>query len=678
MAEIDNKKVGTEKKPKPRKSDLIGHQAKPVVLNDTTKLDVDVNRTFMDHMIMAGLSHNVDTEELNKFTTISNSRETIYQQLDVMFQDSSVSSIGRTYTEDVCEVADNGHIVWAESNDPKISKHINYLLNVANIDKNIYGWAYSLIKYGDVYLKLFRESDYDDDLFHDSTLDSVRRGKLNEGLDENIILSTHRQSDPYSYYVEMVSDPSTMFELTKYGKTYGFIEVPNAKALTTQQDTLFATSGMSTGAQTNVGVYNFKMKSDDVIIHQADEYVHAYLDDGFTRFPETVDIFIPRETNEKTATSAAKQYGTTASYSVRRGKSLFYDAYKIWREKQLLEAAALLSRLTRSSVIRKVGVEMGNTSKEKSAQILRAVKEMFEQRTAYNTDSSMSEYNNPGATENFIYHAIRDGKGAITVDTVGGDYDPKSLVDLDWWNNKFYGSFGIPKQYFGWTDDGAGFNGGTALTVTSSVYGKGVKRVQNALIQALSTMIDLFLVKTGCKAYLNNYTIKMKFPLTQEELSYRENLTSRVNAISSTNALFTDVETKSTRLRMLKNLVSTLNYGDDLIACIDAEIKVAKEAEEKAKEAEEEAANAEAAGGDVNLDLGGATDEASAGGENNKVAEDLNLDLGDIPSAPDTPKESFKASPALSPLTEDTEFLDETTDLPKPEELGDIDFSENN
>lgn len=74
---------------------------------------------------------------------------------------------------------------------------------------------------------------------------------------------------------------------------------------------------------------------------------------------------------------------------------------------------------------------MGNTSKEKSAQILRAVKEMFEQRTAYSTGSSMSEYSNPGAIENFIYHAVRDGKGAITVDTIGGDYDPKSLVDLD-------------------------------------------------------------------------------------------------------------------------------------------------------------------------------------------------------------------------------------------------------
>ena len=34
-----------------------------------------------------------------------------------------------------------------------------------NADKNIYGWVYSLLKYGDVYLRLYRESDYQDTLF---------------------------------------------------------------------------------------------------------------------------------------------------------------------------------------------------------------------------------------------------------------------------------------------------------------------------------------------------------------------------------------------------------------------------------------------------------------------------------------------------------------------------------
>jgi hypothetical protein len=70
--------------------------------------------------------------------------------------------------------------------------------------------------------------------------------------------------------------------------------------------------------------------------------------------------------------------------------------------------------------------------KEQVQQTLRRVKELFEQKSAINANNSFAEYTNPGAVENFIYHATHDGKGAITVESVGGDFDPKQLTDLDW------------------------------------------------------------------------------------------------------------------------------------------------------------------------------------------------------------------------------------------------------
>ena len=86
---------------------------------------------------------------------------------------------------------------------------------------------------------------------------------------------------------------------------------------------LFLCNNMNIGAQNGVGSFNYKMKRDDIIIHQADEYVHAYLDDGYTRFPETVDVFVPDEK----ANSAKEKYAQRSySYTVRRGKSLLYDA----------------------------------------------------------------------------------------------------------------------------------------------------------------------------------------------------------------------------------------------------------------------------------------------------------------------------------------------------------------
>ena len=662
----------TEIKSKKPKSSLIGNQAKPAVLDSTTKLDIDTKKVLMDNIIEAGLKSTLDVAALENFTTISNARDQVYQLIDNMCQDSAVSSIVRTYAEDVCEPADNGHVVWCESPDQKISKFVNYLLNVMNVDKNIFGWVYCLIKYGDVYLRLYRESDYEDHLFKkenrnilNESLDKPEELDKHQELEEAVKISLRSAKDHYSYYLEMVSDPGTMFELTKYGQTYGYIEVPNNTAQ------LEATNFMGGTVGSPANPFAFNYKSNDVKVYQADDFVHACLEDNVSRFPETVDLFYedPEQAKE----------GVNHSYKVKRGKSLLFDAYKIWREKALLESAALLSRITRSGVVRKVAVEVGDMPKEQVQQTLRRVKELFEQKSALNTGNSFSEYNNPGAVENFIYYATHNGQGAISVEAVGGDFDPKQLTDLDWWNNKFYSSFGIPKQYFGWTDDATGFNGGSSLTIISSVYSKGVKRIQNIILQALTDAINLYLIDKGCPSYLNNFVLKMKAPVTQEELSYRENLTNRVSAISNINGLFSDIEDKSRRLTILKSLVSSLHLGDEVLEAIQTEIEAAEEAARKAKEAEEaEAAAAlETEGGDTEVDTTETEEVELTPMPDAAIEEDLEEDTPVDPEEPEIEeiKEEEKESTIL---LEEQELFENNDDLPTPEEAdNDRDFTEN-
>lgn len=654
-----------ENKPKTKKvnNPLIGATAQPTVLDNTTKLDIDTNKTLLDNIIDASIKGGLDVAALENFTSISNSRDQLYQMIDSMAQDSSVASILRTFTEDVCDPNDNGHIVWCESHDPKISKFVNYLLNVMNVDKNIYGWVYSLLKYGDLYLRLFRESDYEDVFFKK---DNIKNRTLNEGFDleeekeqleEGVKLAIHPMNDPYSYYLEAVADPSTMFELNKYGKVYGYVEVPN---IDTGLDPLQGYTGLNNTST----IFNFKLKSSDVTVWQADDFVHACLEDNHTRFPETVELFMGDEDVENEAAH---------KYNVRRGKSLLQDSYKIWREKSLLENAVLLNRVTRSSIVRKVSVEVGDMPKEQVQQTLRRVKELMEQKTAIQTNSGMNEYTNPGPMENNIYFATHNGQGAISVEAVGGDIDVKNISDLDFWNTKFYSAYGIPKAFMGWVDDAAGFNGGSSLSVLSSIYAKSVRRVQNAILQALSDAINLFLLNKGCKTYLNNFVLKMKTPLTQDELDYRANITERISAISSAQALFTDIEDKKRRLTILKNLIGQLNYGDEVMDVIQKEIEATEAAEKKA--AEEEAADNTEEGGDItggedNLDLGGEEESTDDGGDD--------MDLTPMPM------ESFTGNGGEATLLEDgvgDDFivLEESDDLPTPDQLNDsVDFSENN
>lgn len=640
--------MATQKNKKTSIQNIVGTEIQPTILEDTIKIGKDLDKTLVDNVVNASASSQLNMAELENFTTMSSSRDQMYSLIDMMMQDSSVSSIIRTYAEDVCEVADNGHIMWCESQDPNISKFINYLLNVLNVDKHIFSWTYSLLTYGDVYLRLFRESDYKDLFFKKNNQNKATSSKqsLQESLfNEDINVNIHEASDPYSLYLEAVPDPSTMFELTKFGQTYGFIETPN----TVTTNNLFTNIVNNNTNKQAYNIYNYKLKSNDINIYQADDFVHACLEDNYTRFPEKISLFIS-DTDYDAENNAQ-------TYSVRRGKSILYDSYKIWREKSLLESSVLLNRITKSSIIRLFQIEVGDMPKSKAQNTVYQIKNMIEQKAAINTNNGMQEYTNPGPVENSVYTTTHNSKGQINVSNIGGDVDVKNLADLDYWNNKYYSSYGIPKQYFGWTDDGAGFNGGSSLTILSSVYSKGVIRIKNALIQAVTDAINLILVNKGCQAYINNFVLKMKKPATQEEKDYRESLSNQINAISNLKGLFTDVEDKVKQLEILKCLLTPLNYGDTLTQIINEEIDDI----EKQRQLDEEEKEKEAI-----------ADVQQKEPTTEKAPADMDLNL---PPA----QESLGSDESSQLLTENSALNIANDNLPTPEELNEkIDFTKNN
>jgi len=102
---------------------------------------------------------------LSSFTTISQSRDQVYNMLDTMSEDPIIAAALNIYASDACEPNENGHVVWAESDDPNAAGMVTHLLDSLNVDKNAFDWVHSLVKYGDLYLRLYRASDYEDTLF---------------------------------------------------------------------------------------------------------------------------------------------------------------------------------------------------------------------------------------------------------------------------------------------------------------------------------------------------------------------------------------------------------------------------------------------------------------------------------------------------------------------------------
>ena len=109
----ETKEKSKKKTPLPKNTNhpLIGSQTTPTTLNTTTKLDIDTEKKFVDNILDATIVGGLDTSAIENFTSISNSRDQIYQLIDTMSQDSMIAAILRVYTENVCETGDTGHIV---------------------------------------------------------------------------------------------------------------------------------------------------------------------------------------------------------------------------------------------------------------------------------------------------------------------------------------------------------------------------------------------------------------------------------------------------------------------------------------------------------------------------------------------------------------------------------------
>ena len=582
-----------------RNDDLYNRPINPIPA-EQPKIGVDVDQAFYDTLITAAQENKLDIAKLESFSQISQNRNQVYTLLDTMAEDSTIAAILETYVEDATEVGLNGHIIWAESLDPKIAKYVTYLLDTMNVDKHAYKWVHSLVKYGDLYLRLYRESDYNDKLFDSDDVEeqnkhayskrlnedlakildqdlaepeirnyeltreeSARLDDLDENvqsdgitniLNEDVKLKLYSQNDRYVHYLEMIPNPAEVYELTRLGKTYAYIQAPTNVSLYKQQDALMNASGR----------FQYSFKKKDVHLFEATEFVHAALEDNSNRQPEEVNIFLTEEDYENER--------SPLSYTVRRGQSLLYNSYKTWRELMLLEYSMLLNRVTKSSIIRVIGVEVGDMPKEQIGPHLQGIKALMEQKAAIDVGGGMSEYTNPGPIENNIYVPTHNGIGAISTQQIGGDVNVRDIADIDYFKNKFYGSLKVPKQYFGDTDDSAGFDGGTSLSIISSRYAKTIKRIQNTFIQAITDAVNLMLIDKGLTSYVNKFELHMVPPTTREELDRQDATSTKIQLASDVMMLVAEIKDLSSRLKVLKAMLADAISDSTVAEIIQEEI----------------------------------------------------------------------------------------------------------
>lgn len=606
------------------------------------QIGIDTEDSVFQDIINASTQNVLDVSAFTNFDSASRSRDQVYDLMDTMCQDSTISAVLEAYTEDSVERNDLGQIVWADSSDSDISKYINYLLDAMRVDKHIYKWVQSLCKYGDLYLRIYRESEYDDGLF--DRVDTKPK-KLNEDIDlsdpdidnpqekleEQVNLKAYAKQDHFVQYLEMQPNPAQVFELTKFGKTYAYIKTHVAPQSSTN-------SGSSwNGPANSLFNYKYDFNRGDIDVYSATEFVHGCLEDDSSRTPEEVTITLNSDKN--------------ITYQVKRGTPLFYNAFKVWRELLLLKNSVLLNRVTRSSLVRAIQIEIGDMPKEQVQPHLQGVKRLFEQSQSIVAGKSMSEYTNPGPIENNIYIPTRNGKGAISLQQVGGDVNVGQLADLDYYTDVLFGALGVPKAFFAHTDDSAGFNGGESLAQISSRYAKRIKRIQDTILQTLTDAINILLLDRNLGNYINKFTLKMQPPTTSEEVAKRETMANRVQLTSDIMNNLGDVEDPIVKLKILKSLFAEYLNNAEVVDLLQQEI------EKMESEAEKEQQSSESSDAE-------ATEDSFGGEEADNSGSSLMSDIDSIGSSTEESESEVE-----QPSAEEQETL------PTPDSLG-LDFTD--
>ena len=515
----------------------------------------------------------VDASDLDKLRIVSDTREQLYKVYDEMKLDSIIASALEMYADDATQYNRDGKIIWVDSDDTEIAQFGNRLVDILDLNKNCWEHIYALCLYGDLYLETFTDlnQEIENDRGYSDGFTNIKKPKKGSVMEES---------------VEMVNNPCEIFDLVKKDKTVGFVKIP----VEDQSD--FKTQGL-------MNTYTYQAENTlNKTVCDPRNYIHITLSNTVTRFPEKLAIVF---TGEDKKTHETKE--VVEEYKIKRGKSILYDIYKIYQEVKLMEDAILLNRITRSSIIRLLQVEVGDMTKSQVSNLLKRLKQMMEQRNMLDKDvGRFKSQAAPGPIDNILYIPTRNGKGTVSMSNVGGDVDIKSIADLDYYSNKLFGGLKVPKQFLGFTDDAAGFSGGTSLTKLDARYARTIKRIQNAYVQGITDLLNLFALDKGLDGYVNNFKVRMVSPATTEDAERDETMGVRLDLISSFIELLGDSYTEETKKKVFEYFVNIYLSDNELSDILEEDEGVQ---DEFADETMEEDGFGTSSGHSMSNDMGG-------------------------------------------------------------------------
>lgn len=132
------------------------------------------------------------------------------------------------------------------------------------------------------------------------------------------------------------------------------------------------------------------------------------------------------------------------------GKSILSEAFRAFKQKQLLEDAIIIYRVQRAPERRVFYIDVGHIHPAKVAQHLEQIRNEIKQKKIPTTHDGAatveSIYNPQSMNEDFFFAQYKDGAGS-RVETLPGGQSLGELQDLDYFYKKMWRGLRIPASY---------------------------------------------------------------------------------------------------------------------------------------------------------------------------------------------------------------------------------------
>jgi len=434
----------------------------------------------------------------------------IFAENEEMSKDSVIGSAMEIIADDTCTPDETTNkVIMIESSDEGLKKFLeDFLINNIKIDDRVWSWAYEIVKHGD--FKLRRREYY--------------AGSANSGIK--------------SVYYEDVINPYLVSRIEYMGNVLGYED----------EDYLF-----DSGSYQDAGQFTSGTMGGSAKFEKSDEFVHFISSKLSKR--EKIKLNVRKSDNTQEEVTCYRVVGT----------SIVDSARTMFRINALIDNILVLSRIARSTQFNLVKIEVGNANAGQTQQMLSDVRRRFQANSKMTKGVGFRSDPSPVPINSNIYLPTRDGKGDVTVESIGDGVDVQSIVDVDYFTDKLFASLKVPKQYLGFAES-LGSMGNNSLVKQDLRYARSILRVQQILINGITDLCENYLKYRGRGSDVGAIKIYMR-PLPTSETSTRvEEFVSNLQMIDSSSAFLDSYADYIDKAKWLKSMLNLANIDANEVA----------------------------------------------------------------------------------------------------------------